>query len=280
MRPMIRPFVSAFFSGMLPLEADPRRVPCPTRWRRSLLLGGLLILGLAIGIVRVKAETWDSNGHLWMNYVGDHPVGEGPWGVHLEGQVRRAELGAEWQQLLLRPGINYQLNENVSVSGGYAFVDTYRYGEFPVAHRFPEHRLWEQVSVRTPFLGLDWTHRVRLEQRWLGSMQQGADGWFVDRFRYSNRFRYQLRTTIPLTEDRRWYVPVWNEVFVNFGGDFRRNDFDQNRFFVGLGRRLARHWKLEVGFMEQTLQQRGGNVWEANHTATVVLFSDAPFGGS
>lgn len=244
-----------------------------------MLTGLVLAFSFAIWPDLGRAETWDSNGHLWMNYVGDHPLGEGPWGVHLEGQVRRADMGAEWQQLLLRPGVNYRISDTISVASGYAFVETFRYGDFPVAHRFPEHRIWEQISLRTPFLGLDWTHRLRLEQRWIGSMQEGAEGWFVDRFRYSNRFRYQIRTTIPLTDDRRWYVPVWDEVFVNFGGDFRRNGFDQNRIFVGLGRKLAPHWRLEAGIMEQTLQQRGGRVWEANHTATIVLFSEAPFGG-
>ncbi len=274
--------VRATADGAPPAFDVARSPGLPHRMRRARRLpafaAGVAACLLAVGGI-CRASTWDQNGHLWLNYVGDHPIGTGPWGVHLEGQFRRADLGEDAQQLLLRPGINYQLTETVAVSGGYAFVETYRYGEFPVAHEFPEHRLWQQVSVRTPFLGLDWSHRLRVEQRWLGSMRLGAGGWDLAGYRYSNRLRYQLRTSIPLTADKSWYVPVWNEVFVNVGGSLGRNDFDQNRFFVGLGRRLARHWRLEAGFMEQTLQQRGGRIWEANHTATIVLFSDAPFGG-
>ena len=269
--PMPMPMSMRVGRSDLPWIAVSLRIP-----HRSLLLF-LLCLGCIWRSPTSGAASVDSNGHLWLNYVGDHPVGDGPWGIHLEGQFRRSELGGDWQQILIRPGINYQLSERVALSGGYGFVEGFPYGDFPVAHRFPEHRLWEQVSVKTPWLGRDWTHRVRLEQRWLGSMQRDADGWFVDRYRYSNRLRYMLRTTIPLTADKRWYIPVWDEVFVNFGGDFRRNDFDQNRFFAGLGRQFAPHWRWEVGFMEQTVQQRGGKVWEANHTIMITLFSSAAF---
>jgi hypothetical protein len=238
----------------------------------------LLAAGCAAWTVTLTAtaNNWDHNAHLWLNYVGDHPLGTSRWGVHLESQFRRADSGADWQQLLLRPGINYKLNETVAFSGGYAYVDTYPYGDFPVVSKFPEHRLWEQMTVNTPLFGLTWTHRFRLEQRWLGVQRLGADGWYTDRFRYSNRMRYMLRTTVPLNDARTWYVPVWDEVFFNFGGDQRRNDFDQNRFFVGVGHQVAKGWRLEVGYMQQTIQQRNHRDWEANHTLTVWLFSNAP----
>lgn len=31
----------------------------------------------------------DSNGNLCLNYVGDHAISHGPWGLHLEVQTRR-----------------------------------------------------------------------------------------------------------------------------------------------------------------------------------------------
>jgi hypothetical protein len=57
------------------------------------------------------------------------------------------------------------------------------------------------------------------------------------------------------------------------------NYFDQNRAFIGLGRQLSPATKLEIGFMEQTVQRRGGIVWENNHTVAVWLMSKWPFGG-
>ena len=225
------------------------------------------------------ADVYDSNGHLWVNYVGDHPLGSTKWGIHLEAQIRRSDYGGDWQQLLIRPGINYTLNPHVTLSGGYARVTTYPYGDYPAVDDFPENRFWEQVAVTHKALGLEWTHRFRLEQRLIGELARyEEDGdYHVKDWRYENRIRYMLRTTIPITADKKWYVPVWDEVFVNFGGNVKRNYFDQNRAFVGIGRKLTDSTRLEVGFMEQTLQRRGGQIWENNHTVTVWLISKWPF---
>lgn len=222
------------------------------------------------------ADQSDSSENLWLNYVGDHPLGNSPWGLHLESQVRRADYGENWQQLLLRPGINYTISPTITVSAGYAWVNTYTYGDIPVAHDFPEHRFWQHVIFNHKALGLDWTHRLRLEQRRIGEMQQQNGDWNVSNWRYENRIRYMLRTTIPLSDDKKWYLALWDEVFINFGSNVSLNYFDQNRAFIGLGRKLSDTTRLEVGFMEQTVQRRGGNVWENNHTISVWLMSKWP----
>lgn len=221
----------------------------------------------------------DSNGNLWVNYVGDHPLFGSPWGLHLEVQNRREELGREWQQLLLRPGLNYQISPTIAVSAGWAYVRTYPYGDYPVDTEFPEHRAWEQVAHSFKALGLEWQQRLRLEQRWIGEMA-GSEraGYDLANWRYENRIRYMLRTNLPLTEDKKTYLALWNETFVNFGSNVSGNFFDQNRAFVGVGRKLSEHTRLEVGFMEQTLQRRGGAIWENNHTLSVWLTSRWPFG--
>ncbi|MEI9814379.1 MAG: DUF2490 domain-containing protein [Acidobacteriota bacterium] len=71
---------------------------------------------------------------------GDHPIAKSKWGVHLEGQWRRTDLGLKWQQLLLRPGVNYQLTKNILLTGGYGFVESYPYGDFRNPAAAPEHR--------------------------------------------------------------------------------------------------------------------------------------------
>jgi hypothetical protein len=231
---------------------------------RSLLLSFLLAAGFSAGVGRAADA---DNANLWLNYVGDHPIGDGPWGLHLEMQNRLSEWGEDWQQLLFRTGINYQIDPKMSVSLGYAFVETFPYGELPVAAEFDEHRIYEQFSCKDSWKGLDWQHRFRLEQRFIEDL--AAADW-----RPENRFRYMLRTTVPLTEDKRWYIALWDEAFLNFGGNLDNNHFDQNRAFAGIGQKLDQHTALEVGFLEQTLQKRGGVNWEHNHTVAVWLTSN------
>jgi hypothetical protein len=225
----------------------------------------------------LKAGTAD-NHNLWLNYVGDHPLFGSPWGMHLEVQNRLSDWGKDWQQLLIRPGINYAFNPNLSASAGYAFIRTHPYGELPAAHRFDENRLWEQLQYKHPGLGSAWTHRLRLEQRSIAELTRRPSGRYdTTNWRLENRFRYLLRSEIPISHDSKTYLAIWDEVFLNFGSQVLGNHFDQNRAFFGIGRKWTAHTKLEVGFLEQTLQRRGGRNWENNHTISVWLTSNLPF---
>lgn len=202
-------------------------------------------------------------------YFGDHSIMKTKWGIHLEGQWRRADLGLNWQQLLLRPGVNYQLTPKISLTAGYGFIQTYRYGEFPVRAAFPEHRFFEQVLITQRALKLDWQNRFRLEQRNLKRTT-----WELE-----NRVRYMLRTNIPLPfAERRYYLGIYNEIMFNFGKNVASNVFDQNRAYIALGRNVGHETRVEVGFMEQTIQQRSGQVFEHNHTLQVAIVSRFPFG--
>jgi hypothetical protein len=241
------------------------------------ILKALLVLGLLHLTGGGMAGATADNQNLWLNYVGDHPLWSSPWGLHLEVQNRLSEGDRDWQQLLLRPGVNYQFAPNLSASLGYAFVRTFPYGEMPAAHRFDEHRSWQQLLYKHEAGGLKWTHRLRLEQRWIEELQKTGGRYETQNWRGEQRVRYMLRTELPLTEDKRLYVPVWNEVFLNFGPNILGNHFDQNRAFVGLGYQLASHLRLETGYLEQSLQKRGGKNWEHNHTFSVWVSSNLPF---
>lgn len=208
----------------------------------------------------------DNNANGWYMYFGDHAFGKSRFGVHLEGQWRRTGLGLTWQQLLLRPALNFQLNKKIALTGGYGFVETYRYGDFPARQKFPEHRIFEQATITQRAFKLDWQNRLRLEQRHILGVAA----------RYENRFRYMLRTNIPL--GKKYYLGLYDEVFYNFGKNVAFNVFDQNRAYVALGRNLRRQTRFEVGFMEQTIQQRNGRVFEHNHTLQVAIYSRMPFG--
>ena len=64
-----------------------------------------------------------------------------------------------------------------------------------------------------------------LEQRWIEE-QTKVSGETIN-WRGENRIRYMLRTSIPLTQDKKTYLSLWDEVFFNFGGNVKKNNFDQ-----------------------------------------------------
>lgn len=227
-----------------------------------IILALLVSAGLS---AQTRVHTNNANG--WFMYFGDHPISGSKWGVHLEGQWRRHDIVQNWQQLLLRPAVNYQMNANVMLTAGYGFIDTHRYGAFPVSRAFLEHRVFQQVQVANKIGKVNMTHRYRLEQRFLGQNNE---------WRHENRFRYMARVMVPLKG--KWSLAIFAEPMINFGRNVGANVFDQNRAYVAAAYQMRKHARLEVGFMEQTILQRNGRNVENNHTFQLAVYSNLPFG--
>jgi hypothetical protein len=220
------------------------------------------------------AQVVDHNLNGWAMYFGDHPIRDSRWGIHLEGQWRRTDGFSKWQQLLLRPGVNFEVSKLLLVTGGYAFINSYRYGEFPtVAKATPEHRIWEQALLRYKTGKVSWSTRLRFENRFLGV--RDAAGALTD-YRYENRFRAWQRATVPLSP--RHYVTAYDEIWFYVKPYVSASAFDQNRAYVAFGRRFGPSWEFEAGYMLQSIRQRNGRVTEANHTLMLTITSRQPFG--
>jgi hypothetical protein len=182
------------------------------------------------------------------------------WSLHLEYQWRRENGYKNWQQSLLRIGTNYKLNDNVTAHFGYGWIETFSYGDYPIANNgtFPEHRIYEQISFLQPLNKWTFTHRFRIEQRWLGRVKAGTAGnreiedWF-----FLHRFRYQFRMQHPFYTkgDKQFYGAAADELFIGAGKNLGANIFDQNRIFLLLGYKLNKKISIEAGYMNQTLQQ-------------------------
>jgi hypothetical protein len=71
------------------------------------------------------------------------------------------------------------------------------------------------------------------------------------------RFRYMLRMIVPLNNDKlekgTYYLMTSSEVFFKFGKNIKNmNIFDQNRFYLGMGLKIAPEIRVECGYMNQT----------------------------
>lgn len=174
--------------------------------------------------------------------------------AHIEYQWRRTNVIEGWQQSLPRIGINYKVNSNVTVHVGYAFIHTFPYGTYTLASvpkTFPEHRMYEQVTVTTPVGKTTLAHRLRLEQRWVGRFNS-IESAKPDKWIYLNRLRYMPRLDIPL--DKHWYVAGYDEIFIGFGKNVGENIFDQNRVALLAGYKFNPSIRVEAGFLNQIVQ--------------------------
>lgn len=226
----------------------------------------------------VRQHTTNYNG--WLAYTGNHKLSD-KWGLHLEAQWRRHNIILDNQQLLLRGGINYYFNSQVSVTAGYCFVQTYPYGALASKSTFPENRFWEQLQLKNNMGAVEVIYRFRLEQRFvnLPVLQDGeyapGDAVYTNRVRMLNRFSLPFKgKTI---EDNSFYLSVYDEVCINFGEKVTFNIFDQNRAYLAIGYNIPKAGRLEIGFLNQIIFRGDGIKVENNHTFQISLTSNIEF---
>jgi Protein of unknown function (DUF2490) len=215
------------------------------------------VLLLTIDLVAQNDRVNDHNYLNWVQTFNTISLNK-KWSLHLEYQWRRDEGLKYWQQSLLRIGANYKLNDNITAHLGYGWIETFPYGDYPIANNgtFPEHRIYEQISFRQPINKWTFTHRFRIEQRWLGRVKPRTDREIED-WLFLHRFRYQFRMQHPFYSkgDKQLYGAAADEVFIGAGKNVGVNIFDQNRILLLAGYKFNKRFLLEAGYFNQTLQQ-------------------------
>ncbi len=240
-----------------------------------------IFLFVTIIIVALHENVYSQNNRLntkesigWYNFFTTTKLNE-KFGLHAEYQWRREKIITNWQQSLLRVGINYQPNARVLVRVGYAWIETFPYGEIPIngfGRDFTEHRIFEMIQFSHKESLLDFSHRFMLEQRFVGRYSAAGIAR-EDEFPLLNRMRYMLRLQAPLLgkeiKDRTPYLAAYDEVFIGFGKNVTANIFDQNRVGILLGYRLNKDLRIEAGYLNQTVQfgrlVNGKNVFQYNN---------------
>ncbi len=201
----------------------------------------------------------DKNSIGWFNNFSTIKFSK-KWSAHLEYQWRRENVVTDWQQSLFRTGVNYQVNNKLSLRLGYAWVETFPYGDIPLqaaGKRFPEHRAFQMATLSDNVNRIEMSHRFMLEQRWIGRYTNAALSK-PDDFLFVNRIRYMYRMQIPIgkkkIEDKTPYAAIYDEIFIGFGKNVNENIFDQNRLGILLGYRFNKKFRVEGGFLQQIVQ--------------------------
>lgn len=222
-----------------------------------------IISGLALGLLagQVPAALPTQDMQVWTNVTLNGPLSSKTPKIKywLEAQPRFGEDVSRLSQVLLRPGLGYALTPTTSIWGGYAWI----YTTLPFASpSFDENRIWQQLLWSRKFNTVRLVSRTRLEQRFI--QQNIHVAW---------RLRQFFKAEIPLPIQPAFSAIVSNEVFVHLN-DFNRNNnqgFDQNRFFIGIGKELAPHIKAEAGYLNQTIRRINAADYSGNYLSLNVL---------
>ncbi|GAB3924969.1 DUF2490 domain-containing protein [Mucilaginibacter myungsuensis] len=193
------------------------------------------------------------------------------WGISFDGQLRSADRADYLRTILLRPSVNYWFNKNQHLDVGYAYVGTNgRTVNDEHTYRL-EHRTFEQfILTHKAGTNTGFTHRFRLEQRFLGGQGGSPDV-------FGQRFRYFIRAVIPTSQQAPFtngtFVALQNEFFLNVQNkrNFNGRIFDQNRAYAAFGYRFNKQMDLEAGYLNQYVNQRQSHT--LNHVIQVAFYT-------
>ncbi len=212
----------------------------------------------------------------WFMYFGNHKLTDRV-SLHTEYQWRRSDIITSWQQSLLRLGVDYKLTDAVMITGGYGHIVTWPYVEQPVADKFTEHRIWEQLILTQRANRFYFHHRYRLEQRWL----EGNGGSGSSDYTYRNRIRYRFLINIPLNKKEMaantLFLSIYDEPFIQFGKNFQRNYLDQNRLYLALGYQFSAKGNAQLGYLHHYVIKGDGLRAERNHTFQMSITYNLDF---
>jgi hypothetical protein len=190
-------------------------------------------------MIPLLAVAQDSDLGNWVLLFGNKKINQ-KFNWHHEVQYRNYNAVGDLEQLLLRTGIGAQVTDNTNLLLGYGFIRSENYIDIEEKVVVNEHRIFQQIISKQNVAALRMQHRYRFEQRFI-----------EDNFRL--RFRYFLGLAYPLWKDpnspKELYLSGYNEIFLNT----KRDVFDRNRLYGGLGYRLNEMFRFELGYMNQFL---------------------------
>jgi len=234
--------------------------------RKQLILIFVFISGLQFYSYGQNNRLHSSNSIAWFSFQATISL-KNQWSLQTEYHCRRVGGIEEWQQSLLRLGINYRLSPQTTLRMGYALIENYAYGEYSInvyGKNFAEHRMYEALLHNHCEGKFSFSNRLMLEQRFVGKYSN-AMATKEDSYVYANRLRMMTRIQYPLKgntiKDKTPYICVYDELFIGFGKNVN-NVFDQNRLGVLLGYKVNKHTQIEMGYLNQQLQfNRTINNW-------------------
>ncbi|HOP19802.1 MAG TPA: DUF2490 domain-containing protein [Amphiplicatus sp.] len=195
---------------------------------------------------------------LWTALFSDGPIGnagDGRFLAWFDAHARYSEDVSRLGVSIIRPGLGYKVNDDLSLWAGYAWVVSRADGR----ESLTEHRTWQQATygvAKGPWGSL--SGRTRIEQRF---HEAGDETGY--------RVRQFLRWSKPIAE--RWTATAWNETFIALNDtDFgARAGYDQNRTFGGLRWRASDKVSLEGGYVFNHINASDA----ANHNVSISIIA-------
>lgn len=222
-----------------------------------------LLVSLFIFQQSTSAQTIDDVGQWNAIFLQEKFSSESRLRWWFDGHYRLFDDNDGFGQSIIRPGIGLDVGKNSALWAGYGWIRT-----SPIlGDDIDEHRIFQQWTWSKAADPFKFAARTRFEQRLIESFDDTG-----------LRLRQFVRGQKNLGPCSKRTFVVWDELFIALNDtDWgQRSGFDQNRVFVGFGfkKHHSSRWRVEVGYMNQTVNLRSP-IDRSNHVLAVNLFRSA-----
>ncbi len=195
----------------------------------------LTLITLLVSLTSNAQEIGDDTFGAWYMYFGTNKIAE-KLSLHTEAQFRYYENAKNFNQLLLRTGLNYHINQNAIATLGYGFIETDgTFEDLQSDINAKENRIFQQLILKNKVGQFLFEHRYRLEQRFikLGNTNDTQ-----------HRARYRIQVTLPLTDI--FFLNFYDEIFLNL----QNSVYGQNRLYGALGVHVTKDLSAQFGYLK------------------------------
>lgn len=216
---------------------------------RVALIGGLFFMSSTSVVSGQETYTWNA---VFADYQLDSVQG-----IRLETHYRTKDVFGGQQQFILRPSYVRKINSQLTLSGGYSFLNTEKQAVF-----LKEHNVWQQIFYTIPLKKSTFFGWLRAEERWVENT--------ASEFDFGGRFRVRFGWRKPILGlGKKLEFMAFNEVFM-FTKNLFPHTFNQNWTFLGFRALLSPKATLVSGY-QRIHQDKQGAILEKNLWSSILF---------
>ncbi len=213
-------------------------------------------LGSCVNVLALQAQSdsiYHAKANVWFFADPSFQLHE-RWSMGTELHLRREHWVLHNNSDLIRPYLNFHLNQSVVFTLGYTYLRTWPVEPLYGPGSSNEQNIWEQVTFKQELTGAFVSHRYRLEHRFADHWDLENGYYIKDGTDFANRFRYRLSVDFPLPVDPgkpQLSIKLFDEVWINQYNNMMFKSFARNWFYAGLSWEFTPHGSVELGYIHQ-----------------------------
>lgn len=191
---------------------------------------------------------------LWTTYNHQARLSN-KWGYTFDLNYRtRGVLPFTSSLTAARAGVMYNINPKIRITAGYAWFGTFVHDRYQIW--LHENRLYQQIQYNTRSSKLQFSQRIRLEQRFRQNFFSLSSDDVNVYFTFRARYLFQMQGPLLKKSGTDQVILSWqaaNEIFFHWGDNIGTTNFEQNRTLAGII--IAANKKIDFAVLYQLILQ-------------------------